>query len=95
VHQLPVSPGTFTLYQNYPNPFNPSTSITFNIPNQGEVRLSVFDHLGREVAVLADGEYRAGAHTCSFDAADHASGMYMYRLKWNGTTVTRKMLLLR
>ncbi|MBE0643400.1 MAG: choice-of-anchor D domain-containing protein [Bacteroidetes bacterium] len=95
VHPLDGLPGTFTLFQNYPNPFNPSTSIAFSIPSRGDVRLSVFDHLGREIAVLADGLYQAGSHTCRFDAAEHASGMYVYRLSWNGNTVTRTMLLLR
>jgi hypothetical protein len=56
------NPSTFALKQNYPNPFNPSTTIEFSIPYQGNVRLAVFDHLGREVAVLADGEYQAGSH---------------------------------
>jgi len=90
-----VFPGVFTLSQNYPNPFNPSTSIDFSIPRLGNIRLSVFDHLGREIAVLAEGEYRPGVYTCRFDAAEHVSGMYVYRLSWNGTTVARKMLLLR
>ncbi len=95
VERTESTPGAFTLSQNYPNPFNPSTSIEFSIPKQGDVRLSVFDHLGREIAVLADGEYLAGAHTCRFDATEHTSGMYVYRLSFNGATTARKMLLLR
>jgi hypothetical protein len=95
VDQLQVFPDAFTLFQNYPNPFNPSTSIEFSISDQGEVRLSVFDHLGREIAVLANGEYQAGSHTCRFNAAEHVSGLYLYRLSWNGNTVARTMVLLR
>ncbi|MFZ1729400.1 MAG: choice-of-anchor D domain-containing protein [Bacteroidota bacterium] len=95
VEDVQTSPHAFTLFQNYPNPFNPSTSIEFSIPGRGEVRLSVLDNLGREIAVLANGEYQAGSHTCRFDAAEFGSGMYLYRLSWNGTNVTRRMLLLR
>jgi photosystem II stability/assembly factor-like uncharacterized protein len=83
------------LHQNFPNPFNPSTTIEFGIPSPGDVRLTVFDHLGREVAVLADGEYQAGTHTCHFDAEDYATGMYVCRLTWNGTSISRKMALIR
>jgi hypothetical protein len=95
VQQLSAIPGEFTLSQNYPNPFNPTTAIEFSIPKHGELRLSVFDHDGRELAVLAEGEYQPGAYSCSFDASGLASGVYVYRLSFNGTTVARKMLLLR
>jgi hypothetical protein len=83
------------LKQNYPNPFNPSTTIEFSIPNRGNVLLSIFDHLGREVAVLADGEYQAGTHSCHFTSAEQPSGLYMYRLSWNGNITVRRMVLLR
>ena len=90
-----VDPAICALKQNYPNPFNPSTTIAFSIPSRGDVRLSVFDHLGREVAVLADGEYQAGSHRCQFTGAELPSGVYMYRLSWKGSTVARRMVLLR
>ena len=85
----------FALSQNYPNPFNPSTTISFSIPSRGEVSLTVFDHLGREVAVLAHGEYQAGTHSCQFTGTELPSGVYMYRLDWNGNSVARRMVLLR
>lgn len=88
-------PENCTLKQNYPNPFNPSTTITFSIPSRGKVRLTVFNHLGREVAVLADGEYHAGTHSCQFSGAELPSGVYMYRLNWSDNSVTRRMVLLR
>jgi len=94
VHEPPLAEKA-SLRQNYPNPFNPSTTIEFSIPRSGAVRLTVSDFLGREVAVLADGEYQAGTHSCRFTGAQHPSGMYMYRLGWDGGTVTRKMVLLR
>ncbi|MCZ7555993.1 MAG: choice-of-anchor D domain-containing protein [Bacteroidia bacterium] len=95
VQQLNARPGEFALAQNYPNPFNPSTAIRFSIPAQGALRLSVLDHLGREVAVLAEGVHAPGTYTCSFDATSLASGLYIYRLSFEGNTISRKMLLLR
>jgi len=89
------NPSTFALKQNYPNPFNPSTRIEFSIPSRGNVRLAVYDHLGREVTALADGEYQAGKHGCHFTGAELPSGVYVYRLSYDGNTVARKMVLLR
>ncbi len=85
----------YRLHQNFPNPFNPSTTIEFSLPNRGNVRLAVLDHLGREIAVLTEREYLAGTHSCQFSGAELPSGVYMYRLSWNGNTVTRRMILLR
>ncbi|MBR9977467.1 MAG: T9SS type A sorting domain-containing protein [Bacteroidetes bacterium] len=90
-----AAPTACVLHQNYPNPFNPSTNITFSLPSRGEVLLTVFDHLGREVAILAHGEYEAGPHSCPFIGAELPSGVYMYRLDWNGKSVVRRMALLR
>jgi hypothetical protein len=98
VEALPVGvadPTSCVLQQNYPNPFNPSTTIDFSIPSRGDVRLTVFDHLGREIAVLADGEFQAGAHSCRFTSEGLPCGVYMYRLSWNGNTVAHRMVLLR
>lgn len=85
----------FHLEQNYPNPFNPSTLIGFQLPVSGQTRLSVYDILGREVAVLADGRMSAGSHRVTFDATGLASGIYIYRLESGGKTVTRRMLLIK
>lgn len=86
---------TCELAQNYPNPFNPSTTIEFRLPSRGEVRLAVYDPLGREVAVLAEGTYEAGAHAFPFNGTEHPSAFYLYRLSWNGRSVVRRMVLLR
>jgi hypothetical protein len=86
---------TFLLSQNFPNPFNPSTTIEYSIPTRGNIRLAVYDHLGREIAVLADGEHQAGTHSSRFTATEQPSGVYMYRLSWNGNSVARRMVLLR
>jgi hypothetical protein len=73
-------PRQFALDQNYPNPFNPTTVISFQLPVSSDVRLVVYDLLGREVAVLLNEKRQAGIHTSTFDASSLGSGMYLYRL---------------
>jgi hypothetical protein len=79
------TPATFELAQNYPNPFNPTTSIRFQVPEAADVRLAVYDRLGREVAVIVDGRMDAGRHETSFDATGLASGVYLYKLQARST----------
>ncbi len=89
------APGEFRLAQNYPNPFNPVTTIAYSLPRAARVRLSVHDNLGREVAVLADEPEAAGEHSHSWNASSRASGIYYYRLTFDGRSHTGKMLLLK
>lgn len=84
-----------SLKQNHPNPFNPSTSISFTLEAAGELRLSVFDLLGKEVAVLADGHWAAGTHTVTFDGSAQPSGVYVYRLECGDHVSTRTMHLVK
>jgi hypothetical protein len=86
-------PGRFSLEQNFPNPFNPTTTIRFALPAQAEVRLSVSDLTGREVAVLVDESLGAGSYTASWDAAGAASGVYFYRLTAGPYSAVRKLLV--
>lgn len=88
-------PSQLSLSQNFPNPFNPSTKIAFSLPSQTQVRLAVFDMLGREVAVLVSGVRAVGSYEVTFDAANLASGMYLYRLEANGAVLTQKMTLIK
>jgi hypothetical protein len=83
------------LYGNYPNPFNPTTRIQYALPFASHVRLEVFDLMGRRVALLVDGEQRAGSQFVNFDAASLSSGVYVYRLAAAGQTITRKMTLVK
>lgn len=83
------------LNQNYPNPFNPSTAITYDVQQSGMIRLTVYDVLGREVAVLVNGVQPAGSHIVTFDASSMASGMYVYRLTSGSQSITRTMLLVK
>jgi hypothetical protein len=89
-------PQTVQLNSNYPNPFNPTTTIRFALPDASSIRLSVYDAVGREVAVLADGVWSAGEHAVQFNATGLSSGVYVYRLKLEGReSRTRKMLLMK
>jgi Secretion system C-terminal sorting domain len=105
--QLPVdvkmkknNPRQFSLSQNYPNPFNPSTTIKYKVPStvKGEtsnVKLVVFDVLGREVATLVNQEQQAGNYEVEFDASGISSGTYFYRITSGEFSASKKMILLR
>jgi len=88
-------PSGYSLSQNFPNPFNPSTSIKFDLPKDGNIRLSVMDVLGREVSVVADEFKKAGSYTATFDASKLSSGIYFYSLQTKNFTITKKMILVR
>jgi hypothetical protein len=88
-----IAPEVYSLEQNYPNPFNPSTNISFSIAEAGQVKLSVFNLLGQEVAAPINEFREAGAHTILFDASLLTSGVYFYKLESGQFSQTRKMLL--
>jgi hypothetical protein len=90
-----VTPSNYSLEQNYPNPFNPSTTINFTIPNSEFVTLKVFNILGSEVANLVNENLVAGAYKYSFDAANLASGVYLYELTAGSFREIKKMNLLK
>jgi len=88
-------PTAFRLYGNYPNPFNPVTQIRFDLPFASQVRLDVYDILGRKTATLVD-EYRlAGEHSVMWNAGQLGSGLYLYRLRADEYIATGKMMLLK
>jgi hypothetical protein len=88
-------PSESKLLQNYPNPFNPSTVIAYTISRSDHVSLRVYDLLGREVANLVDEVQSPGDHAVRFEAANLASGVYLYRLESGKTSFTRRLILLR
>jgi hypothetical protein len=99
--ELDISvPEVFLLSQNYPNPFNPSTKIKFSLPVDSKIRIVLFNTLGEEIDLLAEGEYSVGYHNISFDASNLSNGVYYYTLSAEGTdgssfVSTKKMVLLK
>jgi hypothetical protein len=88
-------PNYYSLSQNYPNPFNPSTTIKFGLPKGENVKLVIYDLLGREVKTLIN-EFRAsGTHEVNFDASALSSGVYFYKLVTPNFTETKRMLLVK
>ena len=88
-------PSAVRLEQNYPNPFNGQTVIRYALAETAPVRVVVIDLLGREIAVLQDGEQAVGMHEVQWDAASVASGVYLCRLTSGGTSASRKLVLMR
>lgn len=89
-------PQKFVLHDNYPNPFNPATSIRFELPTASQITVKVYDILGNEVAVAADGYFQPGIHTIQFSGERLASGVYICRLTSpTGISLTKKMSLLK
>jgi chitodextrinase len=91
---------TFDLAQNYPNPFNPTTAIRFALPQEGRVRLTIYNALGQQVRVLVHAEQGAGVHTVQWDGRDAggrpaSSGIYFYHLEIGTRSAVRRMVLAR
>ncbi len=94
-NEVVMLPKQFRLHQNYPNPFNPTTNITFELYYGGHVSLTVYDMLGREVAVLVNGEMPIGQHDVSFNARDFASGVYIYALRSGHMMESKRMTVVK
>lgn len=95
IEEIPDIPSESRLDQNYPNPFNPTTVISFSLAKSGFTTLKVYDILGREVATLLNENMTSGSHDRSFDGSNLSSGIYIYRLSSKGTTITRRMTLIK
>jgi hypothetical protein len=88
-------PGELRLHKSYPNPFSESTTITFDLPEPGLVRLCVFDIQGREIATLIAGPKTAGQHTVRFDASALPNGVYVASLQKGQSRLTQRMVIAR
>jgi hypothetical protein len=86
---------SFELNQNFPNPFNPTTTISYSITENSNVKLTVTDLLGREVAKLVDSQQQAGIYNVKFDGTNFNSGIYFYRLKAGNYTEVKKFILVK
>lgn len=88
-------PATHSLRQNYPNPFNPSTAISFDLAHKAFVTLTLYDVTGKEIDVLARGDFDRGTHTIDWDGSDRPSGVYFCTFRSGSTTETKRIVLLR
>ncbi|MDP4116598.1 MAG: T9SS type A sorting domain-containing protein, partial [Bacteroidota bacterium] len=86
---------TYSISQNYPNPFNPATTISYQLPKNGQVTIKVYDMLGREVRTLVNENKPAGNYNVSFDAGSLSSGVYIYRIVAGDYTAAKKMTLIK
>jgi len=88
-------PNSFVLEHNYPNPFNPTTTISFELPKQSHVKLSIYNTIGQKVKTLVNRELQAGSYHEVFDASELPSGVYIYKITTNEFTNTKKMILIK
>jgi hypothetical protein len=100
LNRIPVIPEMFTLHQNFPNPFNPITTLSYDLPKDSDVRLSIFDMLGNKVATLVSTYQKAGYKNVTWNATDSmgipvSAGVYLYQIEAGEFIQTRKMLLLK
>lgn len=88
-------PTEFALLQNYPNPFNPTTNIRFQLPKESNVKLTIYDAIGREVVTLINDRLNPGTYTVEWNAKNMASGVYLYRIEAGNFVKANKMLLIK
>ena len=88
-------PKDFELLQNYPNPFNPSTTIEYEIPNSSNVKIEIFDVLGRKIETLMNNEQTRGNYKIYFDGSNLSSGIYFYKITAGKFIQTKKMFLIK
>jgi len=88
-------PREYKLFQNYPNPFNPATILRFQVPANGNVKIIIYDILGREITTLVNDELKPGLYETAWYAGNFASGIYYYKLISGNYSETKKMVLIR
>jgi photosystem II stability/assembly factor-like uncharacterized protein len=91
----PEIPRKYSLSQNYPNPFNPSTKINYSLPKAGNVKLTIYNSIGRKVATVVDEYNPAGNYSVQFNGSNLASGIYLYRLESENFSVAKKFILMK
>ncbi|MDZ7721008.1 MAG: T9SS type A sorting domain-containing protein [Balneolaceae bacterium] len=89
------TPSKVKLNQNYPNPFNPTTQISYQLPQQSNVLLEVYDLTGKLITTLVNETVSSGTHNVTFDAANLSSGVYMYRLQTANRVLSRKLTVIK
>jgi flagellar hook assembly protein FlgD len=98
--EVAAIPATFALDQNYPNPFNPSTTVRYQIPNDANVALDIYNLQGQKIRTLVSKEQKAGYYSVVWDGRNEAgqtvsSGLYLYRVQAGSFVATHKMLMIK
>jgi len=88
-------PSDYSLGSVYPNPFNPSTTINYSVPEMSWVNIAVYDITGVEVSRLVDGYVNSGYHSITWNAKEHASGVYIVKIKSSGFSDSQKVMLMK
>jgi len=89
------TPDEYALWQNYPNPFNPVTSIKFDLPKSGHVKLSLYNVLGEKIETLHNGVLTAGSYKINFNASSYASGVYFYKIETGNFVAVKKLVVMK
>ena len=95
VNLTEILPETFSLDRAYPNPFNPTTTLSFSLPIESEVNISVYNLQGREVVTLLDGNINAGYHSITWHADNHSSGVYFVKMVADKYVGIQKLMLVK
>jgi len=94
-NEVSIIPDKFKLSQNYPNPFNPSTSINYSIPTASNVKITIYDALGKSVNVLVNQNQLSGNYNIMWNASNFPSGVYIYKIEAGSFTDAKKMILIK
>lgn len=100
IEELSIGAEVFALHQNYPNPFNPETKISFSIPKDSKVELSIYNIKGQKVKTLAESDFEKGIHQVIWDGKDNAgksvsTGIYFYKMETDSFSAVKKAILLK
>ena len=90
-----TTPISCSLSQNYPNPFNPSTNIKFDVPKLENIRITIFDAIGREIETLVNEKLASGTYESTWDGSKYSSGIYFYRFQTGEYSETKRMILIK
>jgi len=88
-------PNQYSFTQNYPNPFNPETTINYSIAKRGNVKIIIYDMLGKEITTLVNEEKEAGNHSVVFNGKNLTSGIYFYKIESDKFNAVKKMVFLK
>ncbi|MDD5360736.1 MAG: T9SS type A sorting domain-containing protein [Ignavibacteria bacterium] len=95
VKEIATTPDIYSLSQNYPNPFNPVTQIDYQLPKSGNVKIIIYNALGKEVEILVNETQNAGNHNVNWNASAFPSGVYVYKLESGSFVSNKKMILIK